>query len=595
MKNKLLFYAILFVGIFTIAACKTDPKVDSNSDNTTVNPKKETTVSMRIRVEPEVLNPILTTLGPALEICNYLFLTIMEHDPFTLELSPILVKTRPVIEEIKEGERAGWTSYTYEILEEAVWEDGSPVTGHDYLFALKVIYNPHVGSGPYRDVFGLIKAVEVDPDNPKRYTVFTNEKYMKAEYATGYFIYPQYKYDPEKVMDQYSLNDLRNPDMAEQLKNDETLKSFGEVFNSPKFSRNKDFIEGCGPYKLEEWVDGERIVLVKKENWWGDKLIDKYPQLTAHPKRLVFKPIPDATTALTLMKNQELDVITKMPEAQFLEFGKTDIAKEFFDLKTPPLFLISFYAFNTKNPKLSDKRVRRALAHLMDIDEILESVKMGFAEPIIGPFHPLRSYYHKGLKPIKLDIEKAKKMLAEAGWKDSNNNGTVDKVIDGELIEMEIEVLITPNNKTSTSIALIYQNEAKKAGVKINIVEKDNAALTAQIRAREFDIFVRGKGGDIAGDDPKQYWHTSSDTPRGYNRFGFGNAETDQLINDIRTELDEEKRLAMFLKFQEIIYEEQPAIFLYTTLDKMAIHKRLKNVETTLRSPGYFANYWYEE
>jgi peptide/nickel transport system substrate-binding protein len=95
-------------------------------------------------------------------------------------------------------------------------------------------------------------------------------------------------------------------------------------------------------------------------------------------------------------------------------------------------------------------------------------------------------------------------------------------------------------------------------------------------------------------DDPKQFWHTTSDTPNGFNRFGFGNAESDQLIDEIRRTLDEEKRGELYMRLQEIIYEEQPAIFMYATKDKIAIHKRFKGVEMSLVKPTYFENYWYE-
>ncbi|MFT5765478.1 MAG: peptide/nickel transport system substrate-binding protein [Saprospiraceae bacterium] len=589
MKKNILFYTIYCIGLFTISACKTDPKVEPTIAAIT----KESTVFVRLRAEPDNLNPMLTTKGHATQVCHYMFPTLLDYDPFTKKLSPVLVKSRPKVEEITEGERKGWTGYFYEILDEAVWDDGSPVTGNDYLFTMKTLFNPHVGSGPYRPYLSLIKDIAIDPANPKKYTVYTDEKYIKAEYATGLFIYPQYKFDPDKVMDSYTYADIRDPAKEEQYKNDEILKSFGETFNSPMFSRDPEFVGGCGAYKLEEWIEGERVVLVKKDNWWGDKIKDKYPMLTAYPKRIVFKPISDATTALTLMKNQELDVITVIPEDQFLEFKESEIGKQSINFHTPDAFVYNYYGLNTKRPKLSDKRVRHALAHLFDRDEVFRTVSP-FAEPIIGPFHPMRSYYNNDLKPIQLDVEKAKKLLAEAGWKDTNNNGTLDKVIDGESLEMELDLLITPSNKVSSSMGLIFQNEARKAGVRINVVEKDAAALFAQLRSRDFDIYALAASAELSIDDPKQFWHTESDVPSGQNRFGFGNAESDKLIDDIRSELDETKRDVLFKKLQKIIYDEQPAIFLYVTKNRIAVNKKFKGVEMTIKSPGFFVNYWYE-
>ena len=594
MKNNLLFLTLLCIGLFVTTSCKTDTKGDVNTDPGKEVIKEEFTVVVRLRAEPDRLNPMLTTRGFSTQVCFYMFPTILDYDPFTEKLSPVLAKSRPVVEEITEGERKGWTKYSYEILDEAVWDDGSPVTGKDYLFTMKTLFNPHVGSGPYRPYLSLIKDIVLDPENPKKYTVFTDVKYIKAEFATGLFIYPQYKYDSGKVMDAYTYTDICNPEKDEEHKNDETLKSFGETFNSAKYSRDPEYVGGCGAYKLEEWVEGERIVLVKKDNWWGDKLKDKYPMLTANPKRIVFRPIPDATTAITMMKNQELDVITAVPDAQFDEFKDSEIGQQNFNFHTPDAFLYNYFGLNTKRVKLSDKRVRRALAHLFDVDEVFKSVAP-YANPIIGPFHPSRSYYNKELKNIKFDVEKAKQLLSEAGWTDSNNNGTVDKKIDGQLVELELDHMITTNNRVSTSLALIFQNGAKRAGVKINVVEKDPAALFAQLKTRDFDIFALASSAELSIDDPKQFFHTDSDTPSGQNRFGFGNAESDQLIENIRSELDQTKRDELFRKLQEIIYDEQPMIFLYGTKDRMVIDKKFEGVKTTLKKPGFYVNYWYEK
>jgi len=588
MKNNILVLVLFCLSIILINSCKTDSVPSNDTPAISTN----TTVSMRIRGEPISLNPMLTTMSWDLRICAAMYPTLLDYDPFTLKITPVLVKDRPVIKVIEEGDRKGWTTYSYELLDEAVWDDGSPVTAKDYIYTLKTLFNPHVAAAPYRGYLDLIKDATADPSNPKKFTVYTDTKYIKAEYATGLFIYPQYKFDPEKVMDNYTLNDIRNSELAEQHKNDERLKGYGEVFN--KMIRDKDVVGGCGPYKLEEWVTNERVVLTKKENWWGDNLAADYTMLTARPRQLIFRPIADATTALSILKNGGLDVVGSIPDSQFDEFKNSTIGQESFNFETPYMFGINYYGFNTKNPKLSDKRVRRAISHLVDIDEIIKTVKRGYAAPVATPFHPLRDYYHKGLEPIKLDIEKAKTLLSEAGWTDSNNNGTVDKNINGVVTEMELDLLITPNNKNSTDMGLIFQNEAKKAGVQINIVEKANKALAAQLRTREFDLFARAIGSEVSGDDPKQYWHTSSDTPRGYNRVGFGNAETDALIDAIRTELDKTKRDELYKKFQEVVYDEQPYVFLYTSQDLIAINKRFQGVETTIKSPRIFPVYWYE-
>ncbi len=585
-NTTILLLAVICLGL---SACKTDPKVESNSPEIT----KASTVTVRLRAEADRLNPMLSYRAWSIHIMHFIFPTLLSYDPETTELVPVLVKSRPEIQPINDGPYSGGTTYTYELLEEARWDDESPLMAKDYEFTLKVLFNPHVAADVYRQYLSLIRDVELDATNPRKFTVLTDEQYIQAEYATGYFILPESVYDPEGLLKEYNVADLTDPAQREKHAADEKLKTFGEQFNSPKYSREKESISGAGAYKLEEWISGERIVIVKKENWWGDKLRDQNHMLTAYPEKMIFLPVPDPATSISMLKDQSIDVMDAIPETQFLELQENELVNQHYNFYTPDVLGYNFLYLNTRIPKLEDKKVRRALAHLLDIDEILKSVKLGYGVQVVGPVHPTRSYYNKNLEPIKLDVEKAKTLLTEAGWVDSNGNGTVDKSIDGELVEMNLNYMITPNNPTSNNIALIFKNEARKAGVNINITPKEANVLREEVSKRVFEIFSGGLNQDMV-DDPMQVWHTSSDTPTGFNRFGFGNAESDQLIEEIRRTLDDKKRGELYMKLQKIIYDEQPAIFMYASKDRLLIHNRFKGVKTSLVSPRYFENYWYE-
>ncbi len=576
--------------ILGLQACKTDPQTDTTD---TVE-SKETTVVSRLTSEPDRLNPMLTTRSWSLHVAKFIFPTLMSFDPETLELSPQLVKSKPVIETITEGPYAGGNKYTFEIHETAEWASGKPITGNDYVFTLKALFNPQVPSDAYRAYLNVIRDVEVDANNPKRFTVITGEQYIKADEAVGLFIFPEYLYDPDGLMKDILLADLLDAEKAKALsENNEQVAAFAEQFSSQPFSRDPDKLLGAGAYVLEEWRPGEQLTLVKKDNWWGDALREQYPLLTARPKRIVFKFIQDSNAGIALLKNEELDVMQAIPEIQFEEMQKTELLTEKFEFHTPQLLGFTYIGINLRDPKLSDKRVRRALAHVFNVDEIINTVKFGYAERIIGPFHPLKSYYHKDLAPIEFDPEAAKKLLAEAGWTDSNNDGTVDKVINGQRMELELDLSLT-SRQSAQDQGLIFQNGAKQAGIKINLATKAAAKLIQDLRTRDFELFSLGAGQDVGPDDPRQIWHTSSDTPSGGNRVGFGNKETDALIDEIRTTLDPTKRAGLYKKFQEILYDEQPYIFNYTTKDRVMVNKRLKGVKMSLVRPRYFENYWYE-
>ncbi len=298
--------------------------------------------------------------------------------------------------------------------------------------------------------------------------------------------------------------------------------------------------------------------------------------------------MPDAVAAMNLLKSGELNVLGKIPQDQFEEFKNSEMGKQGYDFYTPTIWAYFYYGINNTNPKFADKRVRRALANLLDIPTMIEKTMPGMAEPAFGAIHPNRSYFHKELKPIQLNVENAKQLLEDAGWTDTNNNGTVDKVIDGELTEMEVGLMITTNNVISTNLGLIFQGEAKKAGVQINLVEKENKAFRVSQRSKDFDLFAAGAQADPHADDPYQYYHSKG----GSNYSGFANAEVDQVIEELRAEPELEKRVPLYLKFQELIYEEQPVLFMYNTKDRLIIDKSFKNVEMTIVPPYYMVQNW---
>ncbi|MEM8908494.1 MAG: ABC transporter substrate-binding protein, partial [Bacteroidota bacterium] len=488
----------------------------------------------------------------------------------------------------------GGLAYRFEILEEAVWDNGDPVLGSDYLFSIKAVMNPKTGAAApiFRSYFKLIKAVEIDEDNPRRFTVIIAPAYFRGEYLAGGFgILPESVYDPEGLMREFSLADLNDPEKATQLaENNPNLQKFADAFNSDRYAR--EVISGAGAYRLASWESGQKLVLEKKEDWWGDALVADYPMLAAHPQRIVYRPIPDATATISLIRNQEIDVASTIPNTLFVDLQNDENLKANYRLLAPPSYLQNFITLNNRNAKLNDKRVRRALAHLLDIDEVIQTVKNGMASPILGPIPPSVDYYHKTLDPIRMDIEKAKQLLAEAGWKDTDNNGIVDKMIDGQKEELRLSYLMTPSNEVSTNIALIFQNGAKKAGVSIELEVQEANSSREKVKKRDFDMFTSATAPDPDYYDPHQNWHTSNDVPGGGNRSGFGNAQTDALIDELRTTIDKEKRMELFLRFQEVIYEEQPVIYLYNTKDCLILHKRLANAEPSLRVPGYFENFF---
>lgn len=593
MKRDIFTLVSCFFVCLLFTTCKTD-KSDTTAADEISGAQEAFTVTTRIRADPDRLNPLLTWRAWAMQVNHHLFLPLLEFDPKTLEMSPVMVKSRPNIRTIEDGPYKGGTAYDFEILEAAVWDNGQPVLASDYLFTVKAVMNPKTGAAAqiFRSYFSLIKSVEIDAENPRKFTVIISPVYFRGEYLSGGFgILPESIYDPKGLMSSISLEDLNDPDKAAQLaKDNPNIQQFADEFTSDKYSR--EVVSGSGAYRLEEWESGQRLVLKKKENWWGDQLGNRYSMLVANPEKIIYLPIADATATVSLIRNGAIDIANAIPNTMFNELQKDENLKKNYRLLSPPTFLQNFVTLNTRNARLNDKRVRRALAHLLDTEEVIKTVKGGMASKIVGPIPPQADYYNKALKPIQLDVNKAKTLLAEAGWTDTNNDGTVDKVIDGQREEMKLSYLMTPANEVSTNVALIFQANAKKAGVQIDLKVEEANSIREKLKKRTFDMFTSASAPDLDHYDPHQIWHTSNDVPGGGNRAGFGNAETDALIDELRKTLDKEKRDELYRRFQEVLYDEQPVIYMYNTDDCMIIHKRFANAEPSLKMPGYFENYF---
>ncbi len=570
-----------------LASCKTDPK--EGTDTAALASCKRTTneVVLRLEAEPDILNPLLTTTSYANQLNFQIFSYLLTLDPETLELIPQLAKARPKVSFIEEGPFAGGTSYAYEIHEEADWEDGSPVTGADYAFTLKTVLNPEVPAVRLRPHITLIKDVIVDEENPKRFTVVTDKRFFSGEEKTSstFPVMPEKVYDPNGYLKDIPVSEFTDADKVEALlASNENVKKFADEFKLPKYGREVGSVTGSGPYKFVGWETGQELVLEKKADWWGDPLAPQFRALEAFPERLVYRPIKEAATAIQGLKGGDLDVVPDIDAATFVDMRKDPTMTDCFEFYSPSMLAIAYIYINQNNPKLSDKRVRQALSHAIDAQTIIDQVYFGMGERLASPVHPSQKFYNRDLPIPAYDVEKAKALLAEAGWTDTNQDGTVDKEIDGKREEMVLTYSYSNARASAERTALIIQESARRAGVKIELDAGDFRQLIGRQRAGDYEL--SGAGRSLAPNwEPRQNYHTQGD-----NRAGFGTAETDELINRIQETLDDTERYKLYKELQEIIYDERPEIYVMTYSVRFAIHKRF-DTPITAYFPGYFPNY----
>lgn len=539
--------------------------------------------------DPDKLNPLTSSSADASYIQQQIYSALLEYDPSTLQLVPQAAVARAEVKEIAEGEFAGGMSLTFEIRPEATWDNGSPITAEDVAFTIKAVKNPKVNAASLRPYIEFVDKLEIDPSNPKKFTVFSKERYFLAESSVGGLsILPEYVYDPDKIMRKFTVDQLDNPKNLDALSVNPDIKRFADFFNDGKFEREPSGIIGSGPYTFKEWKLSEYIILERKKDWWGDKVKDA-PMMKAYPPKIVYKIVSDPTPALVQLTNEELDVMVGIKPESFVELKQDKEFNRVFELSTPDQFSYLYLGFNTKDPKFADKRVRRAFAHLVNREDIITSLYQDLAIPTNGPINPKKSYYASDLPLIDFDPAKAKALLEEAGWKDTDGNGIIDKMINGKKVEMKVVYKFNQGNPIRKNIGLLLQEEAKRVGIEVTPMPREWTVYLEDTKRRDFDIMSLAWVQGPSLDDLKQIWHTSSDSPDGSNRVGFGNETSDKIIDEIRVTLDEKRRDSLYHKIQEIIYDEQPYVFICVPSERISIHRRFEaeGRKTTSLRPGY--------
>ena len=579
IRYSAIYSALILTISLSVISC------GGGSETPTDEPKNTNVSDVVISHElsdAQMLNPINYSDAGAGYIIKNIFYTLLSIDFNTLELVPLVAESRPEIEVTEDNKM----NITYRLRKEATWDDGTPITPKDVEFTLKVIKNPKVDNVNNKPYFEFIEDMVFYDDDPQKFTFKCKDVYILAEVQSGDLpLLPRSIYDPNDLMGEFTIKQLTQN--QSELARNEKIIEFAKSFNSEKHQRDKEFIVGCGPYLLDEWQTGQKLVIKKKENWWGDKLKDQGMYFDINPSKIVYQTINDQTTAKEALIAGEVDVMRGIKAKDYKELLKTDKFLKNFKQHTPPQMAYTYLGINVRKPMFSDKRTRQALAHLIDVDKIIEKIVLGYGTRAVGPIHPAKKkQYNTNLKPYDYNPEKAKQLLAEAGWADSDGDGILDNTIEGDKVKFEMSYLYNQGNDTRKAVGLMFQEEARKVGITVNVVSQDWSIFLENTKQHDFDMYYGAWISTPIPNDHKQIYHTSSYNG-GSNYTGFGNDETDALIEAIRVEIDEDKRAELNYKFQEILHDECSYIYLYNPLERIGIHNRFSNAETSAMRPGY--------
>lgn len=581
--KKTSLIIISFLALATLIGLTGCKGKSGNGAATTVN-----IVYARSLSDPDMINPINTTSSDGRYIAALVFPSLLGTDPDDYHHTAMLAVSTPKITEITEGKLKGGIRLDWEIRPEAAWDNGSPVTGYDYAFTLKSILNPKTNCQPLKPYYEWLADVEVDSTNPKKFSVYAKEKYFLIEEYAGGYVLPESVYDPDKIMRKFSVADMSTDAKRTALKENADIQKFAEEFNSEKHQREKGGVVSCGAYELESWVTGQSITLVRKKNWWGDK-VKGVRDFVALPDKIVFKDINDPNTAVTALKDGQIDEIHGIEGKQYEELLKNTKVTEKIKLDAPSIFAYSFISFNTKNPKLSDKRVREAFAHCVNKKQINDVIGFGRSTPCETFVHPSQPQYNKDLVPYAYDLDKARTLLDEAGWKDSDGDGFRDKTINGEKVKLSLDFKIPSGNKGREQTGILLKEDLKKVGIDLTITAREWSVYLQDMDKKNFETTYGAFTMSSTMSDPKQLWHTSAQVTGGSNSSSFGDAKSDKLIDDLRSDLNTESRIAKYKQLEQMVHDEIPCVFMFIPANRLGINKRW-DAKLTLIDPGYLYN-----
>ena len=516
--------------------------------------------------DPENLNPLTSNDAGASAVLGWIFPSLVRIDQNTLALEPHIARELPEVSPDR-------LTYTYRLRDDVSFSDGVPLTAEDVVFTLKAIRHPRVNAAPLRNYYNSVAdAVAVDPHTVR---ISLGEVYFLNDWQLGGIgPIPRHYYDPENLLDGIAVAELNHWDELEPAKK-ERAERFAKTFNE-SFNRNP-----LGPGALvladpaRDYVTGEKIELRHRDGFWapgepllGDPWVD----------RVVYRVINDFDAALAARKARAIDFMGLRP-VQYLKQTNDPRFDEHSVKHVDRAGSYTYIGWNEKRAIFADKRVRQALSHLVDKQNVCDKLLLGLADPVESPIYPGRPEFNRNLAPWSFDPAKAKALLAEAGWSDTDGDGILDREIDGKPVPLRFEIVSNSGNDDRRNLGLVVVDELKRAGIDASFRGIDWSILLDKVKHFDYDAVILGwTNSGTTPPDLFQIWHSSQAVAGGSNYISFKNDEVDRLLEAYRVEFDAAKRKVLYDRVQEILYDEQPYTWVYAPKSLVAYDRRFQGV-----------------
>ena len=569
--NFIKYILLLIITAFAVNSCK---KAQNN------------TLVVHILHEPEDLHPTNGTSALRAEINLYTQLSLLKIDYKTSELLPCMVKALPVVSE--DG-----LTYTYEIKDELTWDDKTPVTAADVAFTTKANKCLLTNNPALKQNWDNVKDIVIDSKNPKKFTVvMIHPNALNTWFWTDFPIIEEAFFDKHKTLLTYTTAQLID---SVFLKTNLAVKAGADEFNSPKYYSNPEFMNGGGPYKVTKWDKGVSITLEKKKNHWSENC-EKHWYCQAYPDKIIMKLNTNNASTLLELKNGLIDVSTNVDYASFSELAANKTFTDKYVTKLADTYNYTYIAMNMKpdgkthQPLFTDVLVRRAMAMLVPYDQINKLVYGNHCKRMVSAVSPLKKEFNTTLKPIEYNIQQAKALLKQAGWEDTDGDQILDKVIAGEKVKFQFNINFINAQKQWEDIAKQIAESMQKVNIFVQLNPMEYNGFVSAAMNHDFDMSMSAWQNSLQPEDFSQLWKTKSWSTNGFNFTGFGNTQSDGLIDSINSCVQESKRVELTKNFQQLVYQEQPYIFLLTQVRRVVVSKKWTNLEIYTEYPGVLLN-----
>ena len=422
------------------------------------------------------------------------------------------------------------------------WHDGHPFTSADVLFTYRLTIDPRTPTAYAGDFLRVKKAQAIDSHT---FRVTYGDPFAPALTSWSASVLPRHLLE-------------------------------GRDITKTSLARHPI---GTGPYMFKEWKTGQKIVLVSNPDYFeGKPYIDGY----------IMRIIPDMATMFLELRAKGIDRMGLTP-LQYTRQTENNLFRKNFNKYRYLSFSYTYLGYNLENPLFHDKRVRQAISFAINKKEIVEGVLLGLGQETTGPFKPGTWPYNSDVKRYPYNPGRAKGLLKEAGWSDSDGDGVLDR----EGRRFAFEIITNQGNEVRAKCAEIIQRRLADIGIQVKIRVIEWAAFINEfINRKKFDATILGWTITL---DPDLYdvWHSSKARPGELNFISFKNREVDELLERGRGTFNRAERKRCYDRIQEILAEEQPYTFLYVPDALPIISSRFEGIKPAPIGIGYNFIRWY--